>query len=214
MIRTVLFDFDFTLADSSDGVIDCVSFALSRLGLAPRQPEEIRATIGLPLGEGLAALHGSQSAETTERFVRYFVERADRVMVDGTRIYEPVPDVLRTLRARGCRIGIVSTKFRRRIVATLDRHGLATAVDLVIGGEDTAAPKPDPAGLVLARRKLRADGRTLVYVGDHPVDGRAANAAGVGFVAVLTGMHSADVFADFRPLAVVEDVGALLELLH
>ena len=45
--RAVLFDFDFTLADSAEGIVACMNHALGRLGLPPAPADAIRRTIGL-----------------------------------------------------------------------------------------------------------------------------------------------------------------------
>ncbi len=47
--RAVLFDFDYTLGDSSEGIVLCVNRALESLGRPPAPPEAIRPTIGLSL---------------------------------------------------------------------------------------------------------------------------------------------------------------------
>jgi phosphoglycolate phosphatase len=212
-MKSVVFDFDFTLADSSPAVIECVTFALEKLGLRPSSATEIRHTIGIPLPAALARLHGPQTEARTNEFVRFFFERADLVMAPRTRIYEGVPGVLTELRARGHRLGIVSTKRRRSIEEILDLNGLRGAVDVIVGGDDTPAHKPDPSGLLSARRQLLGAAGPAIYVGDHPVDGQAAMAAGFGFIAVLTGVHDADAFADYDPIAVLEDLARLPEVL-
>ena len=43
------FDFDYTLADSSEGTIICVNHALLSVGYDTQQPNAIRQTIGLSL---------------------------------------------------------------------------------------------------------------------------------------------------------------------
>lgn len=208
-VKSIVFDFDFTLADSTPGVVESANHAFRRLGMPLRSVDAIRRTIGLSLRDALIELQGEQAADAAERFISLFIERADAVMVDHTQLYEVVPEVLGWLRDRGYRIGIVSTKFRRRIEAVLRRHGLDGAVDLVIGGEDTKVHKPDPAGLLLARRGLLGDAHPAIYVGDHPVDGRAASAAGFEFIAVLTGVHEARSFSGFAPLAILETLAEL-----
>ncbi len=56
--RAVLFDFDFTLADSSEGIVVCMNHALARLGLPPASADAIRRTIGLDLHTALGILAG------------------------------------------------------------------------------------------------------------------------------------------------------------
>ena len=52
-IRTLIFDFDGTLADTADGIVATATETLRRMGVIGVTPEQIRATIGLPLGASL-----------------------------------------------------------------------------------------------------------------------------------------------------------------
>ena len=74
-MRAVLFDFDFTLADSSPGVIECFAHGFARVGLPPADPEAVRRTIGLTLPEALRRLHGVEDAA----LARDVLLRDDRV---------------------------------------------------------------------------------------------------------------------------------------
>lgn len=185
--RAVIFDFDFTLADSSAGVIDCVRTAQGRMGLPRSDPEAIRRTIGLSVPDTLAALCGEGQRPRSAEFGRLFRERADEVMAPCTVVYAAVPGVLRRLRAGGERCGIATTKFRYRIEAILLREGLDGLVDAVVGAEDVAVHKPDPACLRLALDRLGVAAAEALYVGDSWPDAEAARRAGIAFVAVGTG---------------------------
>ena len=83
--RAVLFDFDFTLADSSEGVVVCMNHALDRLGLPPAPADAIRRTIGLDLHTALRILAGEEWRwSREEEFVEHFVRKADEVMIAST----------------------------------------------------------------------------------------------------------------------------------
>ena len=58
MVQAIICDFDFTLADSSPGVVACVNEALAGLGLPLASAEHIHATIGLSLPYTLRSLTG------------------------------------------------------------------------------------------------------------------------------------------------------------
>jgi phosphoglycolate phosphatase len=208
-LRAVIFDFDFTLGDSAPGVIACITHALDRLGLPRASDRRIVESIGLSMPATLAYVAGVRDPAVVDEFTKHFVERADAIMLDHTVIYACAPPVIRALRAAGLAQGIVSSKFRYRIEATLAREGLAECFGAIVGGEDTALPKPDPAGLLLALRRLGCPPSEAVYVGDHPVDADAAACAGVPFVATLTGVSGRTTFVDRRPLAIIDDLSHL-----
>jgi phosphoglycolate phosphatase len=209
VIRAVLFDFDYTLADSSRGVIDCVRFVLDELSLSPASDDAVCRTIGLSLPDTLAALAGPQPTEISAAFSRLFVEQADRVMAAKTVLYPGVREAVARLQARELVLGVVSTKYRRRIETILGREGLLEPFSVIVGGEDVSEHKPDPASLRLAMERLYVQSREVVYVGDSVADAEAARRAGIAFVAVLSGTTPREAFDEYGACAVIDRLAEL-----
>lgn len=189
MYKAVVFDFDYTLGDTTDGIILSVNYALISLGHAEKSVTEIRRTIGLSLKDTFAALTGSRDETLSERFAALFREKADEVMTESATLYDRVPEILSELH-KTRKIGIVTTKFHYRIEAILKKFGVSEPVDVIIGGEDVTREKPDPEGLLKAIDALGVRKDEVLYVGDSLVDARTAAGAGVDFAAVLTGTTS------------------------
>lgn len=206
----VLLDFDYTLADSSAGAVDCMRHALAELGLPDMAPETCARTIGLSLPDTLTALAGAEHAHLAPGFVSLFMQRADEIMVPRTVVYPETPSTLEALGQLGFRRAIVSTKYRFRIEQVLMRDGLTDLVETIVGGEDVAAHKPAPDALYLALERVRVSAKEALYVGDSLVDAQAAQAAELAFVAVTSGHTSAEVFAPYSPLAVLGGVAELV----
>lgn len=206
MYKAYIFDFDYTLGDSTDGIVQSVLYALEKLQEEPKATEEIRKTIGLSLKETYFTLTGSKNEERAEQFAAYFKEKADEVMVASTQIYEPVKEVFSFLREKGCKIGIVTTKYHYRIDAILAKFDMNDMVDIIVGGEDVKTPKPDPEGLLFAIEQLQLERTDILYVGDSIVDAETAEAAKVDFAGVLMGTTSAEDFAKYRNICIVDDL--------
>ena len=149
-IQSVVFDFDYTLADSSEGIIESANYALRRLGLPAASDDKIRRTIGMSLQHTLTALAGGEYAGHGDEFQRLFIERADDVMHDSTVMFEFVSSLVDALLSNGIRLGIVSSKGRWRIEKILRRDGLDVRFAVIVGGEDVEVLKPDPSGLLRA----------------------------------------------------------------
>lgn len=211
-VQTIIFDFDYTLADSSGGVIECINFALDRLGLPLAADTEIRQTIGLPLPDTLAMLVGKGYARHTEAFTRLFVERADEVMTDMTELFDIVPETVAALRNLGIQLGIVTLKYRYRIESVLKRDHLSDAFEVIIGFEDVSDQKPNPSGLLTAVEKLNCVRQNCLYVGDSVTDAKTAQRADIDFVPVLSGVTPRAAFEDYDVYAVLKDVSGLLNL--
>ena len=207
--QAVIFDFDLTLADSTKAVAACIAHGLTGLGLPSASPEAVRKAIGLSLEATLEDLTGSRDPEHQVRFRDLFVQHADRVMVAQTEFLEGSLEALTELQARGLRLAIVSTKYRYRIEAILDRHQAGHFFEVIVGGEDAINHKPDPEGLKLALKRLGISQDQALYVGDHLVDAEAAMATGIPFFPVLTGATSREDFERFPYVEVLESVSNL-----
>jgi phosphoglycolate phosphatase len=212
--RSVVFDFDYTLADSSEGVIDCINYALDRLGFEAATAEAACQTIGLSLPDTFVALVGERYAEQSDEFARLFVQQAGKVMTAGTVVFDTVPATVEILKELGLGLGIVSTKFRYRIVEILSRENLLAPFDIIIGGEDVTKHKPHPESLLTAIDMLGSAPGDTLYVGDSIVDAETAKRAQVSFAAVLSGTTPREAFAS-QPFAVIlENLSELPALLN
>jgi phosphoglycolate phosphatase len=211
--QAVVFDFDYTLADSSRGAIECINFALTEMGLELASVEAACRTIGLSLNETFLALGDHHEPHRCAEFYRLFVQRAEQVMAKLTVLYESVPATVEALRDRGFQLGIVSTKYRRRIHEVLTREALLHGFQVVIGAEDVEQHKPDPEGLFEAIERLGCSTASVVYVGDSVVDAELARRAGVPLIVVLSGVTPRAGFDAYEPLAVLESVSELPKFL-
>jgi phosphoglycolate phosphatase len=209
--RAVIFDFDFTLGDSSAGIFECVRYACACCGYGEPAEEIMRPMIGLPLPLVNARLGGAGARENTE-FFDAFQRRADAVMEPRTVMLPGAVATVAELRRRGIGTGIVSTKLRRRLEEILAAREIRGLFDVVLGLEDVAAPKPDPSGLLAAIDALRVGAGEALYVGDHEVDAQAAARAGVRFVGVLTGATTREQFEAMGSGCIdsLDDLGTVL----
>ena len=211
-VQAIIFDFDYTLADSSRGVIACFNFAFGRLGLPIADDATIRQTIGLPLSDALVMLGGKEYTRYTDEFTRLFLERADEIMADSTELFGVVPETIAALRNLGIRLGIFSLKYRYRIETVLKREQLTDAFEVIIGFEDVSEQKPNPTGLLVAMERLNCVRQNCLYVGDSVTDAKTAQRADTDFIAVLSGVTPRTVFEDYDVYAILGDVSGLLDL--
>ena len=118
--------------------------------------------------------------------------------------------VVRALAERNVPVAVVSNNCRTAVHRALAGLGIDDRVGAMIGRDDVALPKPDPAGLAAAVARLGEPSR-IIWVGDSPGDveaGRRLAASRPGSEVVVAGLAAvpgADV-----DLAVLED---LLDLL-
>ena len=185
--QTYLFDFDYTLADSSKGIVMCYRNVLERHVHTGISDEQIKRTIGKTLVDSFAILSGITDTDTLEIYRKEYVKEADKYMTANTRLFPETAEVLTRLKAQGAKIGIISTKYRYRIMELLGHALPQGTIDLIVGGEDVQTPKPSPEGVFIALEKLHTEKASTLYIGDSIVDAETAQAAGTDFAGVLHG---------------------------
>ena len=204
-----LFDFDYTLADSSAGIALCFHKTLADFHLPDVPDEKVRGTIGLTMYEAISILTGKDDRTWQESFLRQYRLHANLHMTPNTHFYPETLPLLRTLKGRQKRVGIISTKTRNRILEKFEREGAADLLDIVIGCDEVTACKPSPEGLLHAIEHFGVRAHDTLYTGDNLVDAKAAESARIPFCAVTTGATEADAFRPFPHVAIVSNLGAV-----
>ena len=188
MLKAALFDLDGTLLDTLEDLTDAVNYVLGTLGYPLRTNDEIRSFLGYgakylvecSLPEGV-----DRADEILEEFKDYYAENCQ----SRTKPYDGILPLLRTLKARGIKIAIVSNKPDEG-VQKLDWQYFEGVADLACGERAGIARKPAPDMVLAALKTLGVEAAEAVYIGDSEVDVQTAKNAGVPMIAVSWGFRS------------------------
>ena len=202
-----LFDFDYTLADSSKGITDCFHQTMAAFGLPPVDDIAIERTIGLPMRDAVRRITGLDGDEKIEEFLAHYRALADKTMTAKTFFYPEALPTLKTLRARGAKIAVISSKTSHRIREAFVRDKAEHLIDFIIGCEEVKELKPSPEGIRQALARFALPPEDALYTGDSTTDAAAAKNAGVAFCGVTHGVTTAEELEKYPHQA----VGATLE---
>ena len=183
-----IFDFDYTLADATEPVVGSFLYALEKMNLQKSSRQDIINTIGIPIGESYTILTGDDSEEGIELFKKYQKEKSDEITVPNTVFIGDAKEVLQTLKNRGKKIGIVSSRWGQRINDIFENLNSRELIDFIIGTEHVENYKPNPEGLFKMIDMI--DAKNPLYIGDSYIDAQAAQNAKIDFVGVTTGTTS------------------------
>ena len=208
---TYLFDFDYTLADSSRGIVTCFRNVLNQHGYTDVTDEDIKRTIGKTLEESFSILTGVTDEDQLASFKSEYRKEADTHMTINTVLFLETKSVLLALKDAGAFIGIISTKYRYRIKEMLDQHFPGSFFNIIVGGEDVQTAKPSPEGLLLAIKQLHVTKAETLYIGDSTVDAATAKAAGVDFAGVTHGVTTAEELSKYPHWKIMNSLEELLE---
>ena len=211
--RAVLFDFDYTLGDSTAPIVASYTAALTAMGWPAPEREAVRHTVGYTLEDGYTMITGDADAEHRSEFFHRFKEHAAPIMAQTTDLCPGAAELLDWLKKSGVPAGIVSTKGGDVIDGIFQRQGLRDRLALIVGGQDVTRAKPDPEGLNLAVEHLKEDKRAVLFCGDTVIDAETARRAGVDFCAVLNGTTPAEAFDAYPHVHIAPDLAELLDWL-
>jgi phosphoglycolate phosphatase len=198
--RTVVFDLDGTLADTSPDLTAALNHALVALGRAPVPAEDVRHMVGhgvrALLRNGLTAT-GEVSEELIDQGFPIFFSFYEEHIADHSRPFDGVEQALTALEADGVKIAICTNKLESLTHRFLAAMGWENRFAAIVGGDTLDVRKPDPAPLFEAIARAGGEG-PAAFVGDSITDTDTAKAAGIPCVALSFG------FSDRPP----EDLGA------
>lgn len=189
--QLIVFDFDGTLADTTDTILITYRMAIAERGHELRTDAQLKATIGLPLKEGFRQLYPRCSEEEldecTVAYRRLFNANKTRLL---PRLYSGVKETLDELARRGVMMSVASSRSRVSIVEFCDGFGITRHFALILGAEDVVHAKPHPEPVLKTLRTLDILSDRTVVVGDMPVDVAMGRGAGCRTVGVTYGNSS------------------------
>jgi phosphoglycolate phosphatase len=210
--RLIVFDWDGTLIDSADTIVECIQQASVDFGLPVPDRGRASHVIGLGLRDALRAavptLPPERYVEFAEAYRRHFLAREDAM-----RLFPGAREMLLELRDRGHKLAVATGKSRRGLDRALQAAGLGGCFAATRCADETH-PKPHPAMLLELIECLAVRPSEALMVGDTSHDLDMAKSAGVRAVAVTYGAHAPEALRACGPHHCVDSVEALREWLQ
>jgi phosphoglycolate phosphatase len=182
----IAFDLDGTLIDSRRDLADSANQLIEELGGQPLTEEQIGGMVGegaaLLVRRALRAAGRGEREHALERFLEIYDER----LLNHTRVYDGVADVVRQAHGRA-RLTVLTNKPTKPTERILEGLGLRGAFDEVIGGDGPYPRKPDPAGLNAMMTAANAAAGDTLLIGDSAIDLETAKRGGVSCCLVSYG---------------------------
>lgn len=215
-MRTVIFDLDGTLADTSGDLIAAANACFQDLGLvAPLDPRADQAT-AFRGGRAMLRLGfdrvkpGWQEAELEAQFPLFLKAYGDSID-RFTTIYPGALDAVERLRRAGVRLGICTNKPEALAERLLTRLGVRDLFVSLVGADTLPTRKPDPAPYRAAVAGAGGALERSFLLGDTVTDRETARAAGVPCALVTFGPDGRGVSA-LEPEALLDHYDALFDI--
>lgn len=167
MIDTVIFDFDGTLANTNQLIINSFKHIYCKYHDGKCDEDYILSTFGEPLELTLRRDFSTYKYEDVVGSYRdYQVDRFDKEVT----LYETVSETIKYLHKKDIKIGIATSRLKSSTLNALKIFDIDKYFQIVICADDVTKPKPDKAPLIKAIKGLNSNTKNTLYVGDSKFD--------------------------------------------
>ena len=211
MVKAILFDFDGTLVDASEAIIQTFNSVMDRFGLRPWTHSRITEGIGRPLAALFKDIRPDWSPLQLQEMLKAYEQLAREEDPKAVRLK---PHVRRTLTSlsESVQMGVVTSRRGRGARSILRHFELEEHFSAIVGIESVEKPKPDAQPLRLALELLGVSPEEALMVGDTLDDVRSARNAGVKSAAVTTGHQAMSTLLTAEPDYIIHDLSELMQL--
>lgn len=210
-IGAVIFDFDCTLADTLEMMVEAKMHAFTSFGFETPDPEYLASLSVLSVRDSISMVPGVRNNamidEITNLYHHYVMEESRK----GCALFPGVIDTLKKLQSKGIKIGIVTSRPHDHITHVIQTMKLDNIVDAWVGEDKINDENPITAvDYLLDIFDIPAE--NAIVVGDTLYDLEMGREAGARTAACVLGVQSEFILRGFNPDMVFDRYESFCEL--
>ncbi|NWQ39411.1 pyrophosphatase PpaX [Bacillus sp. EB106-08-02-XG196] len=208
-INTLLFDLDGTLIDTNELIISTYLHTLEKYFPGKYTREDVLPFLGPTLHEVFGEMDPDRVEEMVLEYRTYNLANHDALV----REFVGVMETIETLKKKGYKLAIVTTKREDVAFKGLRLMKLDSYFDVMIAYDHVKKVKPDPEPIYLALEKLGSKPEEALMVGDNFHDVLAGKNAGTKTAGVAWSIKGREYLAKYEPDFMLENMTDLLSIL-
>jgi len=215
MFEAVIFDWDGTLADTRRVIIASFQRALREVRCEVSE-EFIERRIGIGSAGTFREVLLSAKVHFDEELIARLVAKkiqAEIELSNEVKLFDGALAILESLQGR-VKLGLASMNNGDVINRMLKVLNVEKFFPVVLTADDVSNSKPDPEIFLQCALKLRSNPDKCVVVEDSIFGVKAAKAAGMGCIAVLTGFYSREELEKASPDLILNSLTEKREVLN
>lgn len=207
-INTLLFDLDGTLINTNELIIESFLHTLHSYYPDQYKREDVLPFIGPTLYDTFNSINAEKVEEMVKVYRKFNHEQHDVLVKE----YETVFETVKTLKEKGFKLGIVTTKIRATVNMGLTLTKLDQFFDVVVTLDDVENAKPHPEPVLKALEQLGSKPEEAIMVGDNHHDVEAGKNAGTLTAGVAWSIKGRDYISSHNPDYLLETMSDLLPI--
>ncbi len=213
-IKTLILDFDGTIADTRQCIIETVRQTLLKIGVPQPSDFAIQEVIGLPLRDTFIKAVGITDETMICQAVTTYRELFDDICRQTVRLFPNVTETLQSLSNGGVTIAIASSRGKESLTDMLSWLGITPYITHVLGEQDVANKKPAPDMALHILSLTHTEAEEALVVGDTRYDILMGQNAGCRTCGVSYGNHTAEALQQQGADYIIDDFAQLLQILR
>lgn len=181
MLKTIIFDFDGTLADTLPIVYKSFQHIFDKYMQLDKSPEDIKAMFG-PAENDIIRTHFPEKhiEAAIAQYHDYYWTNHDQWVERS----QEIEDLLAWIRKKGLKLAIMTGKGRKSLDLSLKALEMTDWFDMTVTGDEVEKPKPDPEGIHKILKELNTLPEKAIFIGDSNSDIIAGKRAGIETIGV------------------------------
>lgn len=214
MIKGIIFDLDGTLLNTIEDLANACNYSLSTLGYKTHEVEKYKTFVGNGRYKLIERMlpEGNRNVENIEKALKLFDYYYEKHMIDMTKPYEGIIDILDKLIDKEINIAVVSNK-PHEFTTEVVKSYFGNRFKVVYGHKKDTKEKPDPWAVIEVINEFNVNKEECLYVGDSEVDINTAKNAGVKSVGVEWGFRGRDELEKAGANYIIENPEEILGIL-
>ncbi|MDR6121675.1 pyrophosphatase PpaX [Bacillus sp. SLBN-46] len=208
-ITTVLFDLDGTLIDTNELIITTYLHTLEKYYPSKYQREDVLPFLGPTLHEVFGNMDPDRVEEMVSEYRAFNIANHDELVKEFVGVKETV----QTLKDRGYKMGIVTTKRHDVTLKGLRLMELEDYFEVIVAYDHVEKVKPDPEPIFKALEQLGSTPEESIMVGDNFHDILAGKNAGTATAGVSWSIKGREYVEKYEPDYMLENMKDLLTIL-
>lgn len=210
--KTLILDFDGTLADTKESILQSMEFVAKQWDL-PYDEKTVVQCIGLPLKttfEKAFEINETHIPEAISIYRNYYNE----IIPDTITLFEHVKETLQAFHSNGINLTVASSKGKAALINILKIQGIHDLFSFIGGEEDVNHKKPHPEIVQLIMQKFDHSPGQFLVVGDTVYDLLMGKSAGVPTCGVTYGNNDRNQLEEHNPTYLIDRFNALNEIVY
>lgn len=181
-VKAVLFDWDNTLVDSLDLVLNALNHVFCQYDMPKWSMTDVKTKCHISARDAFPMLFKSRYEEALNLFYEF-------VYANHLKYLQLMPnalDLLQYLKKIHIPMGIVSNKKSSLLRLEIEYLQLTNYFDVIVGSGDIEFDKPRPEPIYFALNKIGlTPSQSILFVGDSPSDWLASKSAGLRTIKIM-----------------------------